>query len=236
MALLAVGQQKKIAKDSIRQLMHPEKKAALKDSAKLSKPKKNFRPYEFKVGTNIFRAGQSLASNSYNSQEIQAALSLYKYVIFVDFGVENNFRGNGYSYQNKGSYYRIGFDKNFIGNTDSGNVLALGLRYARANFNDKLNGKISSLYNNGELNLSNPKLSARWFEIVFDLRGKLISQLYSGFTLRWQFAKKVNGQQLLQTFDVPGYGTLKRSTAFMFDYYIAWRIPFKKKKKEKSSK
>ena len=63
-------------------------------------------------------------------------------------------------------------------------------------------------------------------ELVLNMRGKVASNLYMGFTLRWKFARLINGEDGLMSFDVPGFGTTRRENATAFDYYLMWRIPF----------
>lgn len=191
------------------------------------KAPKDFRPYELKVGVNAIRSIRSFAgSDELNTHEIQTALAVYKYNIVVDFGVEEHKRGDSFNYENSGNYFRVGFDRNFSKNKESGNVLSLGLRYARASFSDQL--MFTQDFGFGEQNyfLENSSLSARWAEVVFNVRGRIVSDLYMGFTMRWQLLRKINGEGELKTFDVPGFGKTRRSNSTAFDYYIMWRIPF----------
>ncbi len=160
--------------------------------------------------------------------EAELSLGINRWNGVFDFGTEKNERSGGYSYENKGTYLRAGIDRNFIQKVRSGNVLALGLRYARASFEDQLVYSIEDVgFGNQEIDLSNSDLKARWLELNFTLRGKITSQLYTGFTLRWKFSRKVSGEGSLQTFDIPGFGNTKRQNATSFDYYVMWRVPLR---------
>ena len=101
------------------------------------------------------------------------------------------------------------------------------MRYARASFEDELTFTSDQGFGEQTFNVSNAKLNARWIEVVFGLRGKIVSNLYTGFTMRWQFARKINGEGELKTFDIPGFGKTRRENSTAFDYYFMWRIPFK---------
>lgn len=185
--------------------------------------------HEVKIGINALRTGRTLLSSGKDMHEGELALGWNRWNIVFDYGTEKNNRSGGYSYENKGSYFRAGIDRNFIKNIESGNVLALGLRYARASFEDQLIYATEDVgFGAQDINLSNSDLKARWLELNFSLRGKITSQLYTGFTLRWKFSRKISGEGMLQTFDIPGFGNTKRQNATSFDYYIMWRIPLSK--------
>lgn len=194
------------------------------------KPQKepiDFRPYEVKIGVNAIRSIRTFAgSDGLTTQEVQAALGLHRYNVVLDFGVEEHKRGETFAYENKGSYYRIGIDRNFTKDRSTGNVLSLGLRYARANFEDQLLYRTNLGFGEQDYLLENNSLSARWVEVTFNIRGKIVSNLYMGFTMRWQLLRKINGEGELKTFDIPGFGKTKRQNSTAFDYYLMWRIPF----------
>lgn len=192
------------------------------------KPKIGF--HDMKVGVNLVRPGRTLLGSGKDTYEGELALGVNSWNYVFDFGTEKNDRSGSYTYENKGTFFRFGVDRNFVLNPGKGNVLALGLRYARASFEDQLAYSLNNGFGDQELDLSNSDLNARWMELNFTLRGKIISQLYTGFTLRWKFLRKVSGEGILKTFDVPGFGNTKRENATSFDYYLMWRIPLKKER------
>ena len=187
----------------------------------------DFRPYEVKIGMNAIRSIRTFAGSDLTTHEFQTAVAIHKYNVVFDYGVEEHRRGETFDYQNKGSYFRAGIDRNFSKDKASGNVLSLGLRYARANFEDQL--MYTSNQGFGEQNyiLKNNDLTARWMEVAFNVRGRIISNLYMGFTMRWQFARKINGEGQLKTYDIPGFGKTRQQNSTAFDYYLMWRIPIK---------
>lgn len=195
------------------------------------KVKKDWVFYEIKVGANLIRAGRTFFGTNLTTQEIQATLGVNGVDINIDYGREENVINSDYRYINKGSYFRIGIDRNFVKKRSSGNALSLGLRYANATFEDELDFSFDALNEPGNpqnISLSNTNLKSRWLELVFNLRGKITSNLYTGFSLRWQFANTVKGQGPLKTFNIPGFGNTKRDNSTAFDYYVMWRIPLKK--------
>lgn len=201
---------------------------------KPKKPKKkiDIKPYEIKIGVNAVRIGRTSLTSGYSSQELETALALNRYNLVFDYGVEKHDRGDSLEYRNKGNYFRVGFDRNFSKDRSSGNVLSLGLRYGRANFEDQLNHTADQGFGERAFSYQNPDLSARWFEVALGLRGRLVSNFYMGFTMRWQFARKINGEGTLKTYDVPGFGKTTRKNSTAFDYYLMWRMPFGKRQKK----
>ena len=189
----------------------------------------DWTPHEIKVGTNLVRLGRTVFGTGLSTYEIQAGLSMHQATVVLDVGFEENLRGDSLDYSNRGNYFRFGGDWNFIKDLPSGNVLSLGLRYARASFEDEIRFTQDFGFGEQDFQYTNANLNARWFEVTFNLRGKIVSNLYMGFTMRWQFARKINGEGDFKTFDVPGFGKTRRENSTAFDYFIAWRLPLKKK-------
>lgn len=192
------------------------------------KVKIDWKPYEVKLGVNLIRSGRTFLGAGLTTHELQGALALHHYSVVLDLGIEENNRGDGYNYQSTGNYFRIGIDNNFVKDKSSGNDISIGLRYAQTNFKENL--IYSKDFGFGEQNISqqNPNVIARWAELNFNIRGKVASNLYMGMTLRWQMLRKMNGEGDFKSYDIPGFGNTKRNNSTQFDYYLAWRIPFKK--------
>ncbi|SNS47470.1 hypothetical protein SAMN05421640_0300 [Ekhidna lutea] len=191
-----------------------------------NKEPRSYKPYELKLGVNAIRSTKTFVDADFSSNELEAALALDRFVLVMNYGMEDRKRGDSVDYINKGSYYRVGFDRNFAKDKESGNVLSLGLRYARSSFEDQLSFTSDQGFGEQTYVFTNEDLKARWLEVVFGLRGKVVSNLYMGFSMRWQFARKINGEGDLKTYDVPGFGKTKRQNSTAFDYYLMWRIPF----------
>lgn len=194
----------------------------------IPKIKPDWTPYELKLGTNVIRAGRSLFGEDLNTYEVQAGLAMYRAIAILELGTEERKRGETFDYENRGRYFRIGGDWNFIKDQPSGNVLSLGLRYARASFEDNFSYTQNLGFGEEQYEYANTRLNARWYEVTLNLRGKIVSNLYMGFTMRWQFARKINGEGEFKTFDVPGFGKTRRENSTAFDYFVMWRLPLKK--------
>ena len=175
---------------------------------------------------NAIRSARTAFGSDLITHEVEAALAMHRFVVVGNFGIEEHTRGESFDYENKGSYYRVGIDRNFTKDKESGNALTLGLRYARANFNDQMTFTADQGFGEQDYFLENESLTARWVEVAFGLRGKIVSNLYLGFTMRWQFARKISGEGALKTYDIPGFGKTRRQNSTAFDYYLMWKIPF----------
>ncbi|MCP4457144.1 MAG: hypothetical protein GY816_03815 [Cytophagales bacterium] len=182
--------------------------------------------------------GLRLAENALNkpktSQEMQAEVGLLKrYSLVADIGFANTSRGRTYDYESKGSFWRAGIDVNMSSNVESGDFIGMGLRYAKANFEDKISFDQTTEAQDGSsviqnLAYANPNLSSEWMELVFKMRVNIWKQFYTGYTMRYQFYNQLNGADAeLKPLDIPGYGKTTRPNSFGFDYYVGWRLSFK---------
>ena len=72
-------------------------------------------------------------------------------------------------------------------------------------------------------------VGARWFELNSGVKAKIIGEFWLGFTGRLKFALKHDSSPQLQPYEIPGYGLSEQNVMWGFDYYIFYRIPFKKK-------
>ncbi|GAB4233395.1 MAG: hypothetical protein Tsb0034_06620 [Ekhidna sp.] len=198
------------------------------DRPQLPKEKVSFKPHDIKVGLNAIRTGRTMFGTDIQTYEVQGILALHQFNLVADLGSEKNTRGESFGYESSGNYFRIGTDWNFVKDRPSGNILSLGLRYARAYFKDELVFSGDQGFGEQTFAYANPKLRARWFEVTFNLRGKVVSNLYMGFTMRWQAFRTLRGEETLKAYEIPGFGKTKRQNSTGFDYYIMWRIPFEK--------
>ena len=190
-----------------------------------------FAPRFLQFNYNILRFGENVLGKPQSSHEIQAELGIHKYLIVADFGIADVSRGEDYLYESKGNYWRVGIDANLSTAWERGQVMAIGLRYAHANYEDR--ARFTRIITDGfeqDFDLSNSGLSSRWAELVFKMKVPVWRNLSTGYTMRYQFYQVTQGLQNndLQPHDIPGYGKTNRPNSFQFDYYIGWRLNFVK--------
>jgi len=185
-----------------------------------------YRIRSITVNYNLMRMAENVLDKPRTSNEINAEMNIHKFFIVADFGTETTRR---LDYSMDGTYWRAGLDVNLSSAWEEGQFIGLGLRYAQANFSDE--GSVRrTLADDSELlvNLSNDDITAQWAELIFKIRGKIGGNIYTGYTMRYQFFLNYDPYpEALRPFDVPGYGKTRRPNSFQFDYYIGWRFSFK---------
>lgn len=197
-------------------------------------PIPKFAPRFLQFNYNVMRFGENVLGKPRSGQEVQAELGIHKYLIIADFGFEEVSRGEDYLYESNGSYWRIGLDANLSTAWERGQVIAIGLRYAHATYEDRAQfTRITPAEPTDiiqEFDLSNTGLSSRWAELVFKMKVPVWKNLSTGYTMRYQFYQVTQGlkNNELQPLDIPGYGKTNRPNSFQFDYYIGWRLNFVK--------
>jgi hypothetical protein len=115
------------------------------------------------------------------------------------------------------------------------NIMFFGLRYARSSFNDKLQYDTHAViqsettWPNTRETSSNGNAKASWYEMVTGLKIRIVKQLYMGFTMRFKLLMKTKQTEILKPYYIPGFGKNVSSSSFGFNYYISYRLPFRKK-------
>src|SRR5882672_3272727 len=179
---------------------------------KVAKPKKDYLPTGFRVGTDLIDLGKTISSNTFTGWEVNGDVDFANYYLTMDVGTwgKDILIKNG-DYTNSGTYYRAGIDINFLGSDPDRNMFFLGFRVGHSSFNESLN------YINTPLNLfsplqtsaSNQSASGHWGELTTGLRVKVWKGLWLGYTARMKFAPTVHGSPNFVTYDMPGYGVIQ---------------------------
>lgn len=140
-----------------------------------------------------------------------------------------------FSYENNGSYLKMGLDYNFMHKDPKLNIAFIGFRYAMASFKDKLDYNTHTLlfsdtgWPSAWQQAANADARARWVELVSGLKVKVVNNLYMGFTVRYQLFMKTDQTEGLKPYYIPGFGKNVKPSSFGFNYYVSYRIPFRKK-------
>lgn len=194
-----------------------------------TKEKPDFRPEAIRVGIDLSRLLINVTDPDQTSYELNADLSLHKYLLSADWGTATNHHfADGLDYQTSGRFFRAGADINFIPESKNRNAFFLGLRFGRSNFEEKLN---TTHFIPGWDTLSvNPerRATARWFEGVGGLRARVWNNFYLGYTLRYKFGLKAKNENSFIAYEVPGFGVAGDGNKFSFSYHLLYRIPFRK--------
>jgi hypothetical protein len=168
--------------------------------------------------------------------EFEADVDVNRFLIVANYGISTfQLDKPTFSYSNEGTYLRFGADINFMHDDPHNNVTFFGLRYASSSFNDQLDYTTNQViqsetgWPNTDESLANNQANARWFEMVTGIKIRVVKQLCMGFTVRYKLLMKTGGSSKLRPYYVPGFGKNIGTSAFGFNYYISYRLPFRKK-------
>jgi len=195
-----------------------------------------YAPTAVKIGGDPGTLGYMIFSKKRGFFEAEADIDIDRFFIVANYGLSSfDLEEDTYTYENNGSYLRLGADVNLMYKDQHLNIAFFGLRYASSSFNDKLDYDTKAIiqseigWPSTRESVSNAKVKANWFEMVSGLKVRVVKQLYMGFTVRFKFMKKLNGIEELRPYYIPGFGKNINKSAFGFNYYISYRLPFRKK-------
>jgi len=192
-----------------------------------AEPPKDYKPSMIILGYNTIPLMRTVFFNGSAAQNGQVGVNFANNFLMVDFGVQQTERiGESFTYNNRGTFYRVGIETNLLKNVTDANSLNLGLRYARSRFSDDM--QMTDDYGFGEvtINTKNDVVKSRWWELTFGLNVKVYKQIYFGYLIRYKLYKVNKGLGELYPYDLPGFGLNENDTSVGFDYYIRWILPF----------
>jgi len=180
-----------------------------------------------RAGVDGFGLIRSAVKPGFTGVEFTGEIDMKKLIVGMDIGRATQRIDSlpGYLYSNKGNYFRIGVENNFIYKDEDGSVISVTLRYGRAKFNDELTyriedpllGTYEGLVNN------NDKLGARWFEFGVGMKAAILKNFWMGYRATWKFGLKVDDGEFIPLL-VPGYGPSRTpsdgNTWWGFQYYF----------------
>ncbi len=213
------------------------------DSAGVRPPKppkekklaKEFIPTGILVGIDAFSIGRSLVEDHLTQQELQVEIDARHYHLTLGYGATEIERATEFSnYTNDGSFWRVNLETNFLYQTEAKSKLVIGIGYARSKFDDLLISQTEDAFGTTVITTRNSGATGRWFELTTGAKIHIWKEFFMGYTIRYKFLKKVDFDQLIPT-DVPGFGENRQNDKdqFGFNYYLYWRIPFRKAKPTK---
>jgi hypothetical protein len=195
-----------------------------------------YLPSAVRVGVDPGTLYYMIFSQKRNFFEAEADIDIDRFFLVGNYGTTDyTLEKPTFLYENSGTYFRVGADINFMHEDPHDNVAFWGLRYASASFKDELDYQTDAViqsetgWPNTMESIENNSLSARWFEMVGGMKIKVVKQLYLGFTVRYKLFMKTSGAQDMKPYYVPGFGKNIKRSSFGFNYYVSYRLPFRKK-------
>src|SRR5690606_7068874 len=74
-----------------------------------------YLPHSMRIGTDVLGIGTSIFDETRQRYELNADLAINKYFLVADVGIDNiKFKEENFDYANKGYYFRVGADVNFM--------------------------------------------------------------------------------------------------------------------------
>ncbi len=190
----------------------------------------NFRPTGFRLGVDLVPIARSLVDKDFSGWELAADVDFYRFFLLGEFGSMRTaeLTGDGELATN-GNYYRFGMDVNFIKNDPDQNAFFVGIRIGRSSFSEKLQYSYQDpAWGNGSREAIIEDGKAGWAELVTGLKVKVWKELWMGFTSRNKFGLTAEGSYALNPYHDPGYGLAGRRSYWGFNYYLFYRIPFRR--------
>lgn len=195
-----------------------------------------YAPTAIRLGIDPGTLGYMIFSKKRSVLEFEGDVDIDRYFIVANYGLSSyTLNEDTYTYENNGSYLKLGADINFMYKDPNLNVAFFGLRYASSSFTDKLDYDTKQIIQSDiewpstRETISNEKAKANWFEMTSGLKIRVVKQLYMGFTFRYKLQLKTKGTENLRPYYIPGFGKNINTSAFGFNYYISYRLPFRKK-------
>lgn len=195
-----------------------------------------YAPTAVRVGADPGTFAYMLFSETRGFWEFEADMDVDRFFVVANYGLSTyKLDEETFKYTNDGSYMRLGADMNFLNKDPNLNVAFFGLRYSFSSFTDELEYNTSAIIQKYSgwpetiQNTSNSRVKANWFEMVTGLKIRVVKQLYLGFTLRYKLFMNTNGAEDLRPYYIPGFGKNIGTSSFGFNYYVSYRLPFRKK-------
>ena len=208
-----------------------KKKKDASDTVKVSL----FPPLSFRLSGDLMGLTRTFVQDGRRELEMSVDAVFYRYFLTFDYGLfETNRIEDDFEYNNSGSFFRAGVDINFLHKDPDRSALFIGFRYGQSRFDDDITYSfVDSLDTNEIVSRTgeNSGMRASWFELTTGLKVKIFKNLMLGYTARFKFALSLDNSEVLQPFDVPGYGRAETEPWYGFNYYLIYRFPFKKDKR-----
>ena len=169
----------------------------------------------------------------------QLDFSFGRFMLVGEYGIAETSQQNNpdrsappFTYESDGSFFRVGIDVNLLKDRETGrydaadDILLFGLRYARAQIDDRLQYQsIDSLWGNTTIAQQNDGLAVSWVEMTAGVKVEIIKNIFLGYNLRFKFARSFSDEPELLPYYIPGFGRSDQEERFGFDYYVFYRFP-----------
>ncbi|MES2543430.1 MAG: DUF6048 family protein [Bacteroidota bacterium] len=196
--------------------------------------------YGLRAGVDLFKLSRSFYDENYKGLELVGDFRITKkYYLAAEIGNENKTTTDTQlDFTTKGTYIKAGFDFNAYENwLNMENMIYVGMRYGVSTFSQTLNSYDiynSSPYFPSETIYPNEKysgLSAQWIEVVAGMKAEVLSNLYVGFSVRFNRLVSNKKPNNFDNLYIPGFNrTYDGDFGVGFNYTVSYFLPIYKKK------
>lgn len=190
------------------------------------------------LGVDLYNPVANLFGQKYGNYEASLSLDIYNrfFPIWeIGIGRANNRPDEmNYTYVGKPALFnRIGIDYNFKYNNNGPGAFYVGLRYGFSAFKyDITNITLESPYwgTSYQESILNQRSKAQWIEALGGIRVRIYKDLMMGWTVRYKWLIKAQGNDFSTPWFIPGYGN--KGSVLGITYSIYYKFPLRKKKSE----
>lgn len=166
---------------------------------------------------------------------IEAALDIdllhHLYLVLEGGSTTYEYSQYNYRYENKGTFLRLGIDRNMLKpeNNPGNDMLSLGLRFGISWFSHAATEvDISSYWGRQSLSIERQSAVMPFLEGNAGIKTEVMKNLFLGWNLRMGLNLKKIGSYHLTPVYIPGIGQAEKKVNVGFHYYLAYRLPLKK--------
>jgi len=216
------------------------------DTVSRQKMRLSFLPTSLRIGPAVNTLIQTALDNNGTYYGLQADMPIGRFMLAMEYGHADLRRDSEvgvpeasvFSYRSSGDYYKLGLDANVLLDKANNsydaddNVIFFGLRYALAIIDDQVSFQTpDNIWETSAISQSNENLGVTWAEFNAGIKVSIFRNVFIGYNLRYRFLRTFLDRSSLVPYRVPGFGASDDTSDrdnFGFDYYIYYRIPFRK--------
>ncbi|MDF9800741.1 hypothetical protein OKW21_006004 [Catalinimonas alkaloidigena] len=214
------------------------------DTVEREKMQSTLIPAALRVGPAVNSLIQTVIDDEGTYYGLQADLAMGRFMLSAEYGhAELNRQSEAgvaeneaFQYRSSGDYYKLGIDVNLLKDKQKntydaiGDVIYFGLKYAFSNIDDQVSFSTpDNFWGATAITQSNENLSVSWVEMNAGVKVALFKNIFLGYTMRYRFGQRYIDRSSLVPYRIPGFGSGEDEVNFGFDYYIYYRIPFRKR-------
>lgn len=209
-----------------------ETKEAIEKLDTLLERKFRYIPTAVRVGADVISPIRTFTDDKFGGYEFNADIDFYRYYLALEVGHwERDLETDLEKYTNKGNYFRVGVDVNFLLKDPEKNMFFLGARYGHGKFSENMSIIFEDpVWGDQTDTYSNNDVKANWTELTTGLKVRMFGIFWLGCTARYKLWLNHNAPRGFIPHDVPGYGKTYNETTWGFNYYIMFKIPVRKER------